>query len=274
MTEPEAGAVSTRAPAGAGGVAGLLRRLRALGPGDAQRALGWVLVAGWAAWVVLALLALPRPVSTDRLEQDLAEGRVTSWHAVLVDREPDSPVWVDRRMPFPVAVDTVDTDATGGESLGVAYLVDGAVGRLRIVEPVDGATTGAVLVQRMRDSGVPLVHPVWTESDTVVPADLESRSAVVLGLAGLLLVVGGPRPTRGTRWFWFWLLGLPVGVGVLAYAVSEVLRPLPPRVPWAVPQGRMSGLRGLVLWLVGGILLAFVLQLLGDWFGPAWTLPR
>ena len=51
-----------------------------------------------------------------------------------------------------------------------------------------------------------------------------------LGLAQLCLVVSaiasirGRAPRWGTRWFWFWVINLPLGVGVLWFAVSERLR--------------------------------------------------
>ncbi|MGG5257668.1 hypothetical protein [Phycicoccus avicenniae] len=267
MVEQQPGGVVTRAVA-TGSPRSRTGALRA-GAQQWQRAVGVVLVLGWVVWLACALLALPRPVSAGTLEQDLAAGRVASWHPVLLDRHEESLFqWVDRREPSPVAP---GSEVAPPERRTVGYLVDGVVGRYRVV---DVTGVGDELAQRMRDAGVPLVLPLRGDPGTVVPPDVERWGAVALGFAGFLLVVSGPRPTRGTRWFWFWLLGLPAGLGVLAYAVLEVLRPLPPHVPWAVPQGRMGGWRGFLVLVLGGILLAGGLDALGSWLGPAWTLPR
>jgi hypothetical protein len=53
----------------------------------------------------------------------------------------------------------------------------------------------------------------WTLVGWSVPA-LAGWLALVAGAATLLLIVGGPRPWRATRWAWVWL-GLPLGPLVL-----------------------------------------------------------
>lgn len=65
-----------------------------------------------------------------------------------------------------------------------------------------------------------------------------------VGLAQLVLVVvaigaiRGAAPQRGTRWFWFWVINLPLGVGVLWYALSERLKePAPVNPRWNGGQG-------------------------------------
>ncbi|HEV7147901.1 MAG TPA: hypothetical protein VGN48_12985 [Pedococcus sp.] len=64
------------------------------------------------------------------------------------------------------------------------------------------------------------------------------------GLVQLVLVVvaigaiRGAAPQRGTRWFWFWVINLPLGAGVLWYALTERLRePAPMRLRWHGGQG-------------------------------------
>lgn len=112
---------------------------------------------------------------------------------------------------------------------------------------------------------------------------------MAITLLTLLVVVMGPRPGRGTRWFWFWLIGLPFGLGLLALAVFEVLRP--PRLvlvsdspglgalsgepdPTAsdddpasahpVAPRRYSGWTGFGLSILGGILIALVAEQLAQ----------
>ena len=82
------------------------------------------------------------------------------------------------------------------------------------------------------------------------PSDLGQAFAIGAGLLAFLVVVGGPTPTRGTRWFWIWTLGLTWGLGVVAYAVFELLRPgRTARVVGftGVPQRRLRGWEGFVL---------------------------
>jgi hypothetical protein len=58
-----------------------------------------------------------------------------------------------------------------------------------------------------------------------------SGHAEVFGLAALLtalVLLVTTSPTRGTRWFWFFATPLPFGVGLLAFAALELIRPRPP----------------------------------------------
>ena len=71
----------------------------------------------------------------------------------------------------------------------------------------------------------------------------------------LALVVLGPRPSRGTRWFWFWLLFAPLFLAVPLFAVAERMRPR--RWPEGTEHpkgaaGRWNGLTGLAV----GVLLS------------------
>lgn len=59
-------------------------------------------------------------------------------------------------------------------------------------------------------------------------------------LAGLLVILAGPPPRHGNRWYWFWVGGLGYGVGLLAFALAELISDRPSTRP------ARSGLRGLV----------------------------
>ena len=84
------------------------------------------------------------------------------------------------------------------------------------------------------------------------------QAGALLLMVSTLVVILGPRPRRGTRWFWFWVVGGPLSLGVPIFAVAELLRPRyeldgtvhPPGVA-----GRWSGLAGFAL--------GFVLSIVG-----------
>ncbi|QGN57347.1 hypothetical protein [Nostocoides sp. HKS02] len=75
------------------------------------------------------------------------------------------------------------------------------------------------------------------------------------GLAQLALVVfavgaiRGGVPRHGTRWFWFWVISLPLGAGVLWFALSKRLRDREPARP------RWTGGQGFAISVVGGGLI-------------------
>ena len=73
--------------------------------------------------------------------------------------------------------------------------------------------------------------------------------------------VAGPATRVGTKWFWFWLLvGTPLGVGAIAYAVTELigLRRRPDR-PSA---SRRTGIVGFAAAIVLSLAVAAASQLL------------
>ena len=100
-----------------------------------------------------------------------------------------------------------------------------------------------------------------------------NNAGFLLLVITMLVVILGPRPRRGTRWFWFWVVGGPLAVGVPIFAVAELVRPRyelegtvhPPGVA-----GRWSGLAGfaigVVLSLVGAGVLMALTALSPIWF--------
>ncbi|MEW2384526.1 hypothetical protein AB0873_20890 [Micromonospora sp. NPDC047707] len=63
------------------------------------------------------------------------------------------------------------------------------------------------------DSGRPLVADVQLGSRYV---------AAVVGLVCLAVLIAGPAPVVGTRWYWFWIgTGVPFGLGVPTWLIIE-----------------------------------------------------
>ena len=268
---------SAGAPADAD--SGPLTRVRSVVAGaTSRRALGWVLLVAWAAWLVAMWVTQPRLVPLEFAADELAQGRATAYNVVTVDEDKGSGVFSG---PYRIHVEPVSDEdlaesldgSYSGSPVSVAYWVDAPVAQLRVVDP-NGLPSEitAELVQKLTAAGVPEAAPseLWFH-----PSQRVNNLGVLLLFASLVVVILGPRPRRGTRWFWFWLLGGPLSVGVAVFAVAELLRPRyepegtvhPPGVA-----GRWSGLVG----FGAGILLSFagsaILILLTD-LSPVWFLP-
>lgn len=251
---------------------------RALSGWPLRRWLGAVLVGGWTVWIVLLWATQPRLVPPDLLEADLAEGRVTAYRVVVVEADqgpwsqwPSGPV-VSLPSEGEEDRDPGSEVVTGEEPLTVAYRVEGWGGGIRVVDPQRGwLIPYETTALRLRTAGVPEAGGADMARD---PGWERARQLdVVLSLSVLVVVVAGPRPVRGTRWFWFWLVGLPLGVGALAFAGLELLRPavdpgstgkwpgLAQPASQATPAGlppvedRWRGRTGFLLGVVGSILI-------------------
>ena len=108
----------------------------------------------------------------------------------------------------------------------------------------------AALVQQLTAAGVPEAAPseLWFH-----PSQRVNNAGALLLFVSLVVVILGPRPRRGTRWFWFWLVGGPVSVGIAVFAVAELLRPRYEPEGTVHPRGvagRWSGLAGFALGVV------------------------
>ena len=246
----------------------VLDQVRSALAGDTpRRVVGWLLVILWVGWVAALWVTQPRLVPQDFLADELARGHATAYRVVTVDDDPVSgPFSGPHRIsvyPASDAQDGVVDGAADGRPVTVAYWVDAPVAGLRVLDPNGlSSDTPAAVVASMQAAGVP-------EADASVffgglPSERVIHAGAWLLMVSTLVVIIGPRPRRGTRWFWFWVVGGPLSVGVPIYAVAELLRPRyelegtvhPPGVA-----GRWSGLIGLaigfVVSLVGtGVLIA------------------
>ena len=129
----------------------------------------------------------------------------------------------------------------------------------------------AALVEQLTSAGVPQVAPseLWFH-----PSERVNNLGVLLTVVCTLVVILGPRPRRGTRWFWFWLVGGPMSVGIAIFAVAELVRPRYEPEGTVHPRGvagRWSGLAGFALGVVLALAGSAVLILLTD-LSPIWFL--
>ena len=262
MEADAAGAAPGLAPASR---APLRERLVAL---DRRRVAGIVLAVGWVGWLAVAWVAVVRLVPLATLEDDLEAGRVLAFREVLLDRSGSEAEWVDTPDIGYWTVDSLgrldgDSAVDGtGASVTVTYWVDGPVATQRVLDLAGDRAAAAAVGDRLRAAGVP--PDLSFGSDFLSRPDRQRQLTTVLGLVTFGLIVLGPRPGRGTRWFWFWLLAAPLGLGVLAYAVVELVQP--GRLHGTdAGRRRQSGLAGLLLVVLASVLVGLLVAWLAQW---------
>lgn len=261
-------------------------RGQALGRSVPRRYLGWALVVAWVVWAVALWVVQPRLVPESTLADDLAAGRVTGYRAVTFEQEGPglfSPsfrldVWPasvpDEGDPGEQPTDGDSPDGSApydGPPRTVGYRVDAPVAAFRVLDPDRlSADAPTAQVQRLTTAGVATSQDLGFFSP---PWQRVHNAGALLLLITFAVIVLGPRPGRGTRWFWFWLLPGPFLVVVPAFAVLELLRPRPDADGVGYPPGvagRWSGLAGFVLGLLLWALLTGALTELSQRW-PLWV---
>ncbi|WP_151523227.1 hypothetical protein [Serinicoccus kebangsaanensis] len=161
-------------------------------------------------------------------------------------------------------------------STSVVYTVEGSRPRLVVPDRIAPSVSSwgswvesevEWIQEDLLTSGLPSTVAVHAQSPVV-----RAHGLLGLVLAGgtLALVLFGPAPRHGNRWFWFWLIGLPAGLGALAYAVWEVGGWRDHRAPAADRRsGGGYGFLGLLGW---GSLSVIAWQLL-TWLLGATVIP-
>ena len=227
-----------------------------------------VLILLWVVTAAAAWWTAPRKQAYDRLHTDLAAGQVVSyqWGTSWKDENArwfDNPVLRSSGTLGPLfawrtpagQVRWIDANESDGEAE-----VPGTV-----VASTGYSGPGAVDVARQlqsagRDSEGSGIDPLPPAVTWLAP---------LFGLLLLGVVVFGPAPVLGTRWFWFWLgLGGPFGLGIVFWLIRER--------PWASPAGppdpqrRDRGWRGFVIGALASLLVTVLLVVLHQVLGDRW----
>lgn len=228
------------------------------------------LVGAWCLWAVAAWWSAPRPAEVDDARADIAADRVTvyqwadTWHRPTVSLWGTVPELRSWGHNGPLFVWRTNEGRTYYAAADAATAEPPLVGAAEPSRPQTEAIRAAVMASLL---------------DTARPLHGDVRPAyrylpMLIGLVCLAVIVLGPAPALGTRWYWFWLTtGAPLGLGVLAWLAVER--------PWSARPGPMSepgvdirrrGLRGLLIAVVASVALAalgFVLrELFGTWAFP------
>jgi hypothetical protein len=222
----------------------------------------WGLVALWLIWAGLAWWTAPRPVDPAQAGADIAANRVTSvlraetWDGqrgfwwgfgALPQVRPDGGllIWTttsgQQRYAAP-AHGGDPADLIGFGSSGYSPETDRLAADLRAAQ---ARTTGATF-----------------EHATLASA--ANGLGLVLALVMLVMLIAGPAPARGTRFYWFWVMWLPLGSGVLWWLAVE--RPWSRRPP---PKTRQNGLGGLALLFLVTVAAHLALFALQHLLGPS-----
>lgn len=197
-----------------------------------DRVAGWVLAATWVALLVSTLLTGQRASTFGDLEEQVAAQRVGE---VEVVGEP------------------LSDEAIGYAGVQVRWREGWILYAARVTE----ASSERLAAKARRANGEPVVvgsvedHLRGLDPDvsfargeqrspSFTMGGFETPGWVGLGylvlLAGTLVLVGGPRPWRATRWAWAWLVLLVPPYGVAAYLLlggpTGLLPPRDPRRAW------------------------------------------
>jgi hypothetical protein len=236
-----------------------------------------------AVAVVMAIWGTPSTVSAAYLGQAVAGGDVTSWEidaprsqyglevatglsvTTSSGREGATVIWTDNRgrlhrtdlrdllrLPDPSAPEGAEiTDPAAGVFWSDGYQVD----------------LGATIAATVAAGGSPVLQ------EGLGAARFLGFPLAALALVGLVVLIFGPQPRRRTKWGTFWMLGIPAGVGLVWWVLTDS--------PWsattdALPEPAPRQ-RGPVLGVVdrrGGGVMFFIAIALSVVVGFAWLILR
>ena len=218
--------------------------------GRRDRVAGWVLVGAWTALLVATLLTGHRVSDFDRLEGLVAAGEVTEVEVVggFAGAE-DWHGWggAEVRWREGWVVHTADVTEASNERQAARAREQGDADRSVVVGSVEDH------LARL-DPDVTFVrgeprNPYSTVVGLKAPGWVGLIYVVLLGAT--LVLNGGPRPWRATRWAWAWLVLLVPPFGIAAYLAlggpTGLFRPRDPRRVWLT-----GGWAFLLAMLLGG----------------------
>jgi hypothetical protein len=225
----------------------------------------WLVAAATNWWIA------PRQSTYEQARADIAAGRVAAYQ------------WGDRwenhnsRWWFP------DTTMRSSGTLGPLFTWQTGDGRVHWTDSGDfEQVTRTGTVDEKNYAGVGAVGL----GQDLLAAGLEGRSGDLDPLGGIIIGVGtvlvltflgvllaGPEPVLGTRWFWFWLVcTAPYGLGLLFWTVRD--RPWTRAEP-PVPEGgrtprRDRGFLGLCIGVLSTMVISLLLFALNAVLGDRW----
>ncbi len=220
-----------------------------------------VLVGLWVVWAAAAWWTAPRAASLEQARADASAGRVLAYQ------------WGD------------SFNVGDGSSLWFARLHFGSSGQANQVviwRTSFGQVHYAQTPALTPDPSLTAPPRPSDELARLLPAGGGSNPtpyfppvlATIIALIALAILIQGPAPKLGTRWFWFFLGGLPFGLGLLMWLRAERpwTEPEPPAPDRKTGQPkRYSGLTGLGLMILAGIVISILIALLRSL--PEWLVP-
>jgi hypothetical protein len=237
-------------------------------------ALRFVLVLLWLLAATAAWWTAPRKQSYDQARADVAAGRVTAFQ------------WGDRWNadgPLP-QLGTYALQRSGTLGPLLAWRTpDGRVNWTDTDDFGEVTTVGAIDQRSYSGPGaLAIAQDIRAAGLEHRAGDVRSLGPVITGiglvLAAIVLgvVVAGPAPVLGTRWFWFWLVyTAPYGLGLLFWLARD--RPWSRTAASSAASGdverRDRGILGLVIGLLATILISVLLVVLHEVLGDRWV-PR
>ncbi|MDI6105672.1 hypothetical protein QLQ12_44535 [Actinoplanes sp. NEAU-A12] len=226
----------------------------------------------WLVAVAASWWSAPRPAGYEEAKAAIAEQRLTAYQWGDSWDTGDQRPWFDGS--------TLRSEGNQGPIFawragdGRVHWIDtgalDATGTAGTVE--DGAYSGpgaAGIAQALIAAGV---QDRAGAVDT--PSPWISGAGAVLALFFFGVVVGGPAPVTGTRWFWFWLIyTAPFGLGMVFWLLRD--RPWSaaarPARQVAGRETRARGWLGLLAGVAASFLLSAVVLVLNILLGDQWV---
>ncbi|GIF14273.1 hypothetical protein [Actinoplanes teichomyceticus] len=213
-----------------------------------------VLVAAWLTAAVAAWWGAPREAAAERAVADVEAGRVVAyqWGDHWSDDAPD------RWFSVPSL-----SSSTSQRSWYAWRTPDGRT---------HWTDTGGApeVADRLRASG-----PESRSGDVTPLSTLINGIGLLFTVVFLGVILAGPAPLTGTRWYWFWLFALvPFGLGLLYWTFRDVPWTRPRQVPPPTPDGaehRLRGFRGLIAAALVSAGVSLLLVLLTMLLGERWV---
>lgn len=188
-----------------------------LGPHRRVFAAVMILTAG--ALAVLTVWMLPRQATADELQSAMATGSVTGWEFTSATGAGNL---------FPDAWDFGSSKDSVVDAADATYVVWQTSDLQRHRTAIDGIEVTSAPATGNRGTAVSdWMMDRYAKNPTGAPGSPDGFGPVHWFRLALLLMTfagcGVWEPRVGSRWFWVWLAAVPLGVGSLAYAVTELV---------------------------------------------------